>query len=62
MKASLILQPLAAARWTLASLALGLTALMLVATSTYETFGGAQILSQRQHLSELAAFVRELRK
>ena len=46
MKASLILQPLAAARWTLASLALGLAALMLVATSTYETFGGAQILSQ----------------
>jgi ABC-type transport system involved in multi-copper enzyme maturation permease subunit len=46
MKASLVLQPLAAARWTLAALAAGLVALMLVATSTYEAFGGAQVLSQ----------------
>jgi hypothetical protein len=36
-----VLQPLAAARWTLAALAAGLVALMLVATSTYEAFGGA---------------------
>ncbi len=39
MKTSLVLQPLRAARWTLA-------ALMLVATSAYEAFGGRQILSQ----------------
>ena len=46
MRASLILQPLRTARWTLAALAAGLGALMLVATSTYEVFGGAQMLSQ----------------
>ena len=46
MRASLVLQPLRTARWTLAALAAGLGALMLVATSTYEVFGGAQMLSQ----------------
>ena len=46
MKTSLVLQPLRAARWTLAALAAGLAALMLVATSAYEAFGGRQILSQ----------------
>ncbi len=48
MRASLILQPLRTARWTLAALAAGLGALMLAATSTYDplalTFkGGAAI-------------------
>jgi hypothetical protein len=46
MRASLVLQPLRTARWTLAALAAGLAALMLAATSTYEAFGGAQMLSQ----------------
>jgi len=46
MKASLVLQPLRTARWTLAALAAGLGALMLIATLTYEAFGGAQMLSQ----------------
>jgi len=46
MKASLVLQPLGAARWTLTALAAGLATLMLVATSTYEAFGGGQMLAQ----------------
>jgi hypothetical protein len=42
--ADLVLQPLRTARWTLVALAAGLAALMLVATSTFEAFGGAQML------------------
>ncbi len=58
MKASLILQPLRTARWTLAALAAGLIAMMLVATSTYETFGGGQMLSQL--LSRMPRAIRSL--
>jgi ABC-2 type transport system permease protein len=46
MKVSLVLQPLHGARWTLAALAAGLSALMLVATATYQAFGGGQMLAE----------------
>jgi len=46
MKPSLVLQPLWGARWTLAALAAGLTALMLAATASYSSFGGAEMLAQ----------------
>lgn len=58
MKASLILQPLRAARWTLAALAAGLAALMLAATSSYEAFGSAQMLSE--FVSRLPRAIRSL--
>jgi ABC-type transport system involved in multi-copper enzyme maturation permease subunit len=46
MKPSLVLQPLWAARYTIAALAVGLDALILVSTKSYEAFGSGQFLAQ----------------